>query len=93
LAGWDAGVALLTEGLVDMMDPQELKERFEDADTGHQELARHIVVEIKKYRPAAVLAALVLLIAAVHTVQTLHEPKLGVHYRRLSKSGQRIAVR
>jgi len=40
------GVCVVTEGLVDLMDEKEVTELFGNLDGGHQELGRHIVVEL-----------------------------------------------
>lgn len=56
----DYGVVVLTEGLVDIMDPAEMKERFGDADTGHQEIGRHVVRELRdRFKKADVEATVV----------------------------------
>jgi hypothetical protein len=39
---------VVCEGLIDMMDEREVKELFGDADSGHQQLGRSIVVELTK---------------------------------------------
>jgi len=44
----DYGIAILCEGLVDIMDKKEIQERFGgDIDLGHQDLGRHIVAELQ----------------------------------------------
>jgi len=46
--GRDYGIVVLSEGLVDLMDPKDVKDRFGDADIGHQDLGRHVSLELRK---------------------------------------------
>jgi len=41
------GIVVLCEGLVDLMDEKEVKEKWGDLDSGHQDLGRHIVAELQ----------------------------------------------
>jgi len=44
----DYGIAILCEGLVNMMDKKEIQERFGgDVDMGHQDLGRQICAELQ----------------------------------------------
>jgi len=45
--GKEYGIAVVSEGLVDLMDKKEIEERWKDADQGHQDLGRHIVLELQ----------------------------------------------
>jgi 6-phosphofructokinase len=45
--GKEYGVAVISEGLVDLMDKKEVEERWKNADEGHQDLGRHIVIELQ----------------------------------------------
>ncbi len=40
------GTLIFSEGLVDIMDPKEVKEIFEDIDNGHQELSRILAKKV-----------------------------------------------
>jgi len=40
------GIAVLCEGIVNLMDKKEIQERFGDVDLGHQDLGRHIATEL-----------------------------------------------
>jgi len=42
------GTVVLSEGLIDLMAADEVKERFKDADIGHQDLGRSVALELRK---------------------------------------------
>jgi len=45
--GRDYGTVVLSEGLVDLMDAKDAKDRFGDVDIGHQDLGRHVSLELR----------------------------------------------
>lgn len=47
-AGMRTGIALLSEGIVNLMDKKEVEDRWGTFDNGHQDIGRHIVIELQK---------------------------------------------